>query len=346
MLESGATLVPVKDAWMFFPSVPLGIRGKAFQGDGFFTAPNPPFGAVFTYFLAEEIQTLKKARLENEKKAREEGEDVFYPAWEELQAEDREEDPVILFTVADEEGRVVRRVTGPVGKGFHRVAWDLRYPASEPVNLSPKPPGPFGEGPMGPMVASGSYTVQMSKRVRGEVTDLGAPMTFRTTPLGTASAPAAYRDEIVAFQKKTAELYRAVLGSNRALSEAMTRVKHLKKAIDDTPGAPAALAGQVRALESAFKDVKLELTGNATVASRKEPTAPSILGRVSRIVMGQWSSSSRPTGTNQDAYRFTAEAFRPLLANLRKLVEEDLAKLEADVEAAGGPWTPGRLPRF
>ncbi len=344
MLKTGATLFPVKDTWMYFPSVPMGIRGKAFQGDGFFTAPNPPFGAVFTYYLPEKIRTLKEIRQEKEKKARGKGEDVFYPSWEELRAEDREEPPVILLTVTDEEGRVVRRVEGPVGAGFHRAAWDLRYPASEPVRLKPRDPGPFAEGPMGPMTAPGTYTVRLAKRVRGEVTEMAGPESFQLTPLGMAKLPAPDREKLVAFQKKTASLYRAVLGSNRALAEALERVQFLKKAIDDTPAAPEELATRVRTIEAALLDVRLKLAGDATIRRRNEPTPPSMLERVQRIVQGQWSSSAAPTRTNQDAYRIAGEAFRPLLAELKKLVLDDLAKLEADVEAAGGPWTPGRAP--
>ncbi len=51
MLTQEATLFPVKDAMMYIQSQPLGGRGKSFQGEAFFTADNPPFGATFTYYL-------------------------------------------------------------------------------------------------------------------------------------------------------------------------------------------------------------------------------------------------------------------------------------------------------
>ena len=50
-------LFPVKDAWMYQPSDPLGGGEKASQGDAFFAAPNPPFGAVFTYYLEDGLET-------------------------------------------------------------------------------------------------------------------------------------------------------------------------------------------------------------------------------------------------------------------------------------------------
>ena len=53
-LEQPATLFPVRDAWWYIPRRPLGGGEKANQGTDFFMAPNPPFGAVFTYYLKDE----------------------------------------------------------------------------------------------------------------------------------------------------------------------------------------------------------------------------------------------------------------------------------------------------
>ena len=78
--------------------------------------------------------------------------------------------------------------------------------------------------------------------------------------------------------------------------------------------------------------------------SRNEATAPSIVDRVQRIVSGHWTSTSAPTGTQRDSYQAAAGAFAGNLAGLRQLIDGDLRQLEADLEAAGAPWTPGRLP--
>ena len=50
----------------------------------FFSAPNPPFGAVFTYYLKDKITTRKERRKEAEKKAKDEGTVAKYPTIEEL----------------------------------------------------------------------------------------------------------------------------------------------------------------------------------------------------------------------------------------------------------------------
>ena len=99
-------------------------------------------------------------------------------------------------------------------------------------------------------------------------------------------------------------------------------------------------------LQVRLDELRTELSGDRTISRRHEPTSPSIVDRVERIVWGQWASSSAPTQTNRDAYRYAGEAFEPTLAGLRELIEVDLHELEQSMESAGAPWTPGRVPRW
>ena len=343
-LAEEAALFAPRRTWMFMKSFELGYNRKAFQGDSFYSAPNPPLGAVFTYYLKDGLKTHREQRREGEKERAENDEAIGYPSWEELRAEDRAEDPAVVLTVRDESGAVVRRLTGPVGKGLHRVAWDLRYPPSSPVNLSPPPSSPFSSAPIGPMVVPGAYSVALEKWVDGEFTELAAAQTFETVPIGTVSLAAEDRNALLAFQRKTAKLQRAVLGANKALGEAQSRIDHLRKAAMDTPSGNPEWPARLEAFENRLEDLKVELQGDSTVASRSEPTQPSILGRVGRVVSMQWTSSSAPTATQLRAYEIVAEAFGPVLEGLRALVTGDLTALEAEMEAAGAPWTPGRIP--
>jgi hypothetical protein len=346
-LENDTVLFPVKDAWMYMESYPLGMPGKGFLGDSFYSAPNPPFGAVITYYLNEDLKTRKDLRQEAEKELLEKGEPVYYPSWDDLRAEDREEKPVIMLTVSDTAGNVVRRLTGPAMSGFHRVAWDLRYPASNPTSLEPFPAdNPFRQPPKGPMVVPGSYQVSLAKVVDGVVTPLGESQGFETVPLGTATLAAADKAELLAFQQQTARLQRGVLGAVKASEEAQNRLSHIKKAIADTPRADPGLMDQANSLEAQLKDIQTELSGDSVVSSRSERTPMSITSRVNRIVGGQWTSTSAPTQTNRDAYDIASEEFTEVLTRLRRLIGDDLVQLEQDLEAAGGPWTPGRLPNW
>ncbi|HEY8022837.1 MAG TPA: glycosyl hydrolase, partial [Thermoanaerobaculia bacterium] len=276
MLARDATLFPVRRALVYNPARPLGGRGGGFQGAGFFTAPNPPFGAVFTYYLKDAVKTRRKERQEREKKLIGENEAVAYPSWSDLRAEEREEAPAIVLTVTDLEGQVVRRLLGPVTAGFHRVAWDLHYPAATPVELQPGEAGEFGDPDSGPMAAPGTYRVALAERVDGKLLPLGEPQSFETVPLGRAALPAPELAKVLEFERQTARLQRAVMGAVNAVAEAKTRLDFIDRALLETPRAGADLAVEAHALRERLADLDVALNGDTTVSSRNEPTLLSI----------------------------------------------------------------------
>jgi photosystem II stability/assembly factor-like uncharacterized protein len=340
-LEQDTILFPVKKTWMYIEADPLGGGEKSSQGDSFYNAPNPPFGAVFTYYLKEGLSTLKSKRIQEEKKLQKEGKPVYYPSWEDLKLEDREEAPLIVLTVADEAGNVVRRLTGPTWPGFHRIAWDLRYPSTTPARSGE--PRFSWYTPQGPMAMPGKYTVSIAKYADGKFTPLGETQTFECEPLGLATLPAEDKAELLAFQKQTAELLRAVMGANAAANEAMNRIAYIKRALIDTPNAEAPLIEEVRALELKLTDLMEELTGDPTKPMRAEPATPSIMSRVQQIVYGHWSSSSAPTNTHRRNFEIASQQFSELVGKLKAAIEVDLVQLEMKLEAAGAPYTPGRV---
>ncbi len=343
--DSEAILFPTRDAWMYHPAAPLGGGKKGSQGAGYYQADNPPFGAVLTYYLRDELKTLAEKRHELEKKTRETGKPVYYPPWDDLRAEDREREPRIILTVSDVDGNVVRRLTGSIKAGIHRLPWDLRYPAPDPVVAGEhEEVAPWDREPTGPMVAPGTYSVSLAKRVRGETTELAGPQEFEAVPLGLATLPAADREAAVLFQRKVADLQRAVRGALRTIGEADKRLDSLRQALLSTPAATQPLRDEVEALDGRLEDIRTALSGDRTVSRRSEPIPPAIAERVGQIVYGLWGSSSAPTQTQRDSYDVAADQFAEALADLRKLVGTDLVDLEACAEAAGAPWTPGRLP--
>ena len=127
-LEQEAGLYPVEKTWMYIEASPMGVPDKGFLGSSFYTAPNPPFGASFTYYLKDDLKTRKKQRQEQEKTLEKEGGTLVFPTWEALRAEDREQEPSILLTVTDEEGNVVPRRTAPAHAPEHPRAgfWPRR----------------------------------------------------------------------------------------------------------------------------------------------------------------------------------------------------------------------------
>ena len=111
-VEQAAALFPVKDSLLYIERHPLGGPKKGFQGDAFYTAENPPYGAVFTAYLKEKLKTKKEKRQDAEKEAAKKNQTLPYPTNDELRAEAEEAKPEVYFMVYDESGAPIRRVEG------------------------------------------------------------------------------------------------------------------------------------------------------------------------------------------------------------------------------------------
>ncbi len=344
-LEQDATIFAVKDALIYNPATQIGYGAQGSQGASFYSAKNPPLGAVITYHLKDGLESLKDMRQKKEKELIEAEEPVYYPSWEELRAEDRELDPLLILTIKDAGGAVIKRFTGPGAAGLHRVAWDLRYPYSGPIKLNEGgKSSPWDDDRTGALVVPGQYNVTISKRVRGEETVLAGPVAFNAKPLGLNTMANTDYDQVLAFHQESGDLFRAVQGATRTYRDANDRLKHIRKAIKETPAIDTALLDEVDDLTRKLADLGLKLNGDRTVSSRSEPTTPSISRRASWIFYGVQNNTSGPTQTMRDNLALTGRMFAPVLAELTALVTVDIKDLEDRLEAAGAPYTPGRIP--
>jgi photosystem II stability/assembly factor-like uncharacterized protein len=343
-LKKQPTLFEPRDSWIYIPDSRRGWGGKGDYGIDRYAAENPPYGVVFSYYLPEEILSLKAQRQKAEKELAEQGEDTPYPDWESLRKEDREEEPSVVLTVSDAEGNVIRRVAGDSGKGFHRVAWDMRYPAVEPVNITTEPEFlPWQSPPTGPLAVPGEYQVRLSQRVLGEWKDLSGPQSFSLKPLFTGGLVADDQQARLRFELKAAELYRKVSGADRATAELESQVDHLLVAIAEAPAASEALAQRVRSAKVGLQDLRVLLSGDSTVSSRYEPVPLSLTGRIAFVIGGGWDSQAAVPAGYGDSLAIAEEQYTKVHAQLNELAAQ-VEALGSEAEALGAPWTPGRLP--
>ena len=341
-LDSEALFFPVKDAWWYVPRRTLGDETKASQGDAFYVAPNPPFGAVFTYYLKDGLETAEERRRAAERERAEAGEDTPYPGFEALEAERREEEPAIVFTVRDGAGQVVRRIEGPVSAGFHRVAWDLRYPAPEAIT-SPEEPGEEGgylpEG--GFLAAPGTYTVSLARRVGGVTTDLGLSESFEVVPMTEGTLPGASPAERTAFVQRLSEVTRTASGAAARLEELQTRAGSIARALGQSTVPLGSLDDRVAQLRDRLEDASIRLSGDPLRGDFGEPEVPSVQSRIGVVFLGNRWSLYGPTPTHERSLELAESGLSEIRGEL-SAVSSELQEIEDDLDAAGVPWTPGR----
>jgi photosystem II stability/assembly factor-like uncharacterized protein len=330
--KSETAMWPPRDGLLYIQSRPYGNRGKAWQGEAFFVAENPPFGATFTYYLKDALKTKAEMRRDAEKKG-----SVPYPDAAALRAEAEEEPPTVILTVSDSAGRAIRLITGPVTQGVQRVTWDLREPP--PKLIAPGAEvDEFREPPAGPLVMPGTYQVAISKRVNGIASQLAPAQTFKVVVPGAGTIPI----ELSQFQEKAVKLQREVTGSLEAANLLKTNLVQIRRALLEAPAATEAMTQEAQAIERKLNEILIGLRGDTALRSRNENTPDSISERVDAIVSGQRMSTAKPTATQQEIYTEAAAEFRMEQAKLRTLLDVDVKKLERAMDQAGAPWTPGR----
>ncbi|MEL7449545.1 MAG: glycosyl hydrolase [Pseudomonadota bacterium] len=344
--EADAMLFPVRDPWLYVEGDLWDSREKGSMGAAFFTAPNPPFGAVFTYHMKEGLETAQKTRRKAEIEIEKDGGDTPYPSWDELRAEDTEDKPETLLIVRDSGGNVVSMVKGKTGKGLHRTAWNLRYPPADPINLTPPAFVPYWvTPPVGPFVMPGEYTVTLAKRQMGQLTELTEPQSFTVKVLEDSPEITRDREALHAFHQDAAELRRAVLSAGKLAGEMQTRIDNLKEALRLTPAAQESDQQALRALEARLDAINIALNGDRTVTSRNESAPWSVGRRANAVYYGHIESQSDVPQLYKDSLAIAKQEFGGVIRDVKGL-QEDLSAFEATAEEMKAPWTPGRTPNW
>ena len=343
LLDSTAYIFPIKDALMYVQS-----RGYYGQGSMYYTSKNPAFGATFTYFVNEVPKTLKAERKKKEGKLAKDKKPIPIPTLDELRAEANEIAPYLIFTIYDEDGNEINKFTKSASKGLKRVTWNLRYPSIYPVNLRGDKFDPLSSGGNMTFAMPGKYSVGLSMYSKGEVKTLVEPLPFEAVVLNNTTLPAENRAEMVAFEDKVANLAKIIYGTDNALEEMKKQVQFIKQAILRTPNIPADLMGKAEAVDMKLDDILWKFNGQRAKASSEEnwPQPPSIYGRLNALVYSHWGSTSEITETQKNLFNILKVEFPPILDELRTIQDVDIKVLSEELEKAGAPWTPGRLPEW
>ncbi|HLF62877.1 MAG TPA: hypothetical protein VI603_03955 [Saprospiraceae bacterium] len=325
---------------------PFGGGGS--RGANEYSAPNPPFGAVFTYHLGDDVKTLKSQRQEKEKELTKENKDISFPGWEALEAERRQQKPLVWLSVKDVDGNVIRRIEGPTSKGLQRVAWDLRYQSKGPIDPDVRP---VSESPFesfrraSGMAVPGSYSVSLFREVDGQLTTLAGPMNFEIAPLRTGALQGKSFAEIDAYRKALDELSASVSATNIILRENIERVRAMRTALSRTDIDSPDLVQQLHTLNNTLLDLDTKINGNKSKAEIGELDRPTIDSRLGTARRGL-STTYGPTAMHAENLEIVKLDLKEIETSLDNITNMEIPKVERALQAAGAPWIVGQaLPR-
>jgi photosystem II stability/assembly factor-like uncharacterized protein len=341
LLKEEAVLFPVKNALMYIET-----DGKYGQGEGLYYAPNPTFGACFTYYMKDVPKTLKQERQEREKELFKEKKQIPQPTVDQLRKENEEDPHYLVFTVRDQNGNIVRKVTSAPKKGINRVYWDLKYESLNPVRLRDNKFNPVST-PSGLPALPGNYSVSLDMIVRGEMTNLASPVNFSADIIENSSLLRQSRDEYDAFIQDMTEFARIFYGSYNSINEGITNIKMIKQAVFSSSQASHDLMQRILLLEKDLKDIEFSFTGEQAKASWEEiPPAPMPLNyRLRSVSTGIWGSSQGVTKNMQNNFDILKVEFNEAYSHAKKALDE-LKGIQDELNALKIPWTSGGLPDY
>lgn len=335
-----AVIYPIKDAWMYDEANPLGGYSESLKGtmgESFFTTPNPKVGSVFTYYLKDDIKTIKQKRQKAEAEKIKKGEPVFSPSADSLRLEDNQPKPYLLFTIYDAAGNAIRRIKTGASKGLHRIVWDFRYPGGS-IDAG-------DDGGSSYKVLPGEYKVGIHKFEDGVFTELAQPVSFKAVALNWASLPATDKQALQAYATKINELRRVADGTYAYFQVLNTKLKQIKSAIIAAPQLPLTMAQQTDALQKRMNNLSIQLIGDGSLGQRQFETLPGVLGRINNIVYNLWGNSAAPTTTYLQSYDVAVKQFNTAYQEV-KSIDGEIKNLLQTLEQLKAPSIPGSLPEW
>ena len=338
MLHKKAAILNTRDALWYIPRPGVGFGGKGSQGASYYTAENPPFGAVFTYYLSEKSESNTAVRKKKEKELNKNKQNIPFPGWEELANELNAEKEILWLVVRDSDGNIVRRLQGSTAKGFHRLAWDLKYPDYGIVDSDEK----FDAKRSGLLAAPGTYSVQLIRQRQGDIEALTEARNFEVVPLRKGVLSGASPEENAAFWREIESLQQQASATSRTLNNTIKKVDAMRTALYQSSADVGVGDKKLMALRSKLLALKTQLSGNSAKSQVGEKNDPTIQQRIGYAFTGTQRSTYGPTAGHRQSIDIAHEELGQVSRSLQGILDADLKEVYDLLKAAGAPWIEGQ----
>jgi hypothetical protein len=244
--------------------------------------------------------------------------------------------PEIQIEVIDDNGDVVRRLDPPAGggrPGIHRLVWDMRHAPARLPNLD----GGIDAGPRGPWVLPGDYQVRLRRGDQEQVRELrivGDPA------VGISAADRVAWHETLVSLHEMIGVSHAVTTTARQLEGQVAQVREL---LTTRPDAARALGTQLESIEFKLQTILDEMQGTDTGGGATQPGAPPLANQIRQLYSAVGASTALPTAEQADLTGRSRELLAAQVDAINQVLDVDMAELQAQLDRADIPWTPGRL---
>jgi hypothetical protein len=279
-------------------------RGRKNLGHRFFAAPNPPAGAIISYFVSGGLE----ARIE----------------------------------ILDGEGKLLRQLPAPSpaqGARVERVVWDLRHPLPYEPNLGVGGETKTGTSfnvPYGPFVMPGEYQVRLTvgNQQRVQKVQVKADPAI---PLADADRRR-WHDTLLGLTRLQATVRAVLATAERAEGE----LRAASAALSQAPAAPPPLVVDLKAASTEASAIATEARPEPGLFGGTMAARFRVVDHINMLYAYIEGSTALPTRDQERLIKESTGKLNDLVSRLRRLVGETLPSLYRRLDEQGVPWTPGR----
>ena len=330
--DKGMLFSPRKAKW-YVPRSNLGNTGA-----DFYTAKNPTYGAVFTYYLNDDYVTSKQSRKKRENVLDKGNENVPFVGYEGLDQENSEEPAMVYITIKDKKDNIIKHLKSPARRGSHRIAWDMRYDSGTPINPNTSSRGWFSRGPM---AIPGTYKASLAIEKNGVFTNIGNEVSFSLVPIYEGTLKGVSYEGYQNYLNDFTRLRTAIEILNHQTEKVKIYIKGLDKAVDQTEKMPSNFKVELFTLKQKFSGLVKQIEGSPSKNEIGERNPPSIASHFSVAYRGL-STTYGPTKNHIQSMSLANEMLLEIESKVQALKRE-VQEFSKKLEDAGAPVILGDL---
>ena len=310
LLNKKAHMFDTEDALLYVPADPLGLEGTGFQGHNMWASENPSFGAVFNFYLKDDIQSLKSKRQDKEKTLEKDKKDVNYPTMNELRAELQETQATCIWVISNDAGKEIKRFTTTPSKGISRITWNLRSNPTTTVN----------GGNNGFLVPAGKYSLRVYLVGDKGIDTLVSQHVFNVKALNNQTLVEKNLEVLNTFRKEVAEVSRKVSGVGEIIQEFATQLGLVETALLNYPNTDISMLREVKRLSLGLDSCKLIMYGDELLTKHEFESAPSLTGRLGMVEYMLYDNTTGVTNTHRSNLAAVKEEYVGVSSRIKQML--------------------------
>lgn len=309
--------------------------GTSSQGASYFTAKNPDYGAIFTYYLPDNFKSIKSKRQKSEKQLKKEGKNIPFPGWDVLDEEKNEEGASIILVIKDSNDNFITRIKTPYKKGFNRIAWNLKVPNRTTLKASKIEEEPSNYN-YNLFADEGTYSVSMFSKINGSIEALGDSQTFEVARIRENVLDNPVANDIETYVKDFKSFKSGFESILNKFNNTSKKLEAYDKASIYANSNPGTLENEISALKKEMFALKQLISGNSSKKEIVEKDVQSIASRLSVASRG-FNTTYGPTKTHMKSFDMAKMLFNRIKPRLTKFIDVDVPEIENKLLRAGVP---------